>query len=247
MVWLVLYFVVISLSRGDRDARYLLPCYPPLAVLAGRALAAALANRGCLRGRCLSLPLLALGIMAVGVWLASRASPVEMHFYSPIIVTFLSVFAVVILVFTALAARGRLRQGIVLAAAGSLCAYVAAYAVIMQRLDTLRPWPVVGSTINRLHHQGDRILTIGDDPTETNFVAYWVQAPIEAVDEGTFVDIWRRERVFALMPPELFARLEARLHPVVLLRTPLGWSLVTNLNVHQPEAGKHLDRQEPKY
>ncbi len=227
-VWFVLFFAVVSLSQGDRIIRYLFPCYPPLAVLAGRSLAAVLEGRARLRAASLISLLLGLPMMGATVWLARRAAAFEMRFYLPILVPTLFLFALTILVFAALAASGRSRQAIALAAAGSLLSYTVGYAMLMQRWEPLWPWPAVAADVNRLYRPGDRVVVVGTYPAETNFAAYWIRARVEQVDEDTFLASWRRERVFALLAPDLLARLGERLQPILLLRTPLGWSLVTN-------------------
>lgn len=227
-VWLILFFAVISLSQGDRIIRYLFPCYPPLAVLAGCSLAAVLEDRARLRAAGLLSLLLGLPMMGAAVWLAKRSAALEMRFYLPILLPTLVLFALTILVFALLAAWGRTRQAIALAAAGSLLSYTVGYGMLMQRWEPLWPWPAVAATVNRLYRPGDRIMVVGIHPAETNFAAYWIRANVEQADEDTLLASWHRQRVFALLAPDLLMRLDKRLQPVLLLRTPLGWGLVTN-------------------
>ncbi|GEM_PF-817928 len=227
-VWFALYFAAISLSQGDRSARYLLPCYPPLALLAGRALAGALARGARLGAGSLLLPLLGPLALWAGVWVARRSSPVEMQAYTPILVPILAVLTLVVVALTVLAGRGLLRQAVALAAAGSVLSYTVTYAMLVERWAPLWPWPAIGATVNRLYHPGDRVLIVGRYTAEANLAAYWIRPPIERVDDDALVAAWHRERILALLAPDRLAALRDRLHPTVLLRTPMGWSLVTN-------------------
>jgi 4-amino-4-deoxy-L-arabinose transferase-like glycosyltransferase len=224
-LWFGLFFLAVSLSHGDRIIRYLLPCYPPLAVLAGRFLVAALDGRARIgRASALLPPLLGVPLLGTALWLARRMSPVEMRFYTPLILPTLVVFAAALLAFAVLALRGRLRQAVALTVAGSLLSYTLAYAMLMARWDRLWPWPAIAAAVNRLYRPGDRVMVVGVNPAETNFAAYWIHAPVEQVDEQTFLSAWDRGRVFALLPPGVRPLPRA----TVLLRTPLGWTLVTN-------------------
>lgn len=227
-VWFGLFFLVVSLSRGDRIIRYLFPCYPPLAVLAGRFLGAALRSRARLTASALISLALGLPMMVAAVVLARRTSPYEMRFYTPLIVPILFVFALAILAFAVLVVWRRLPQAVAAATVGSLLTYTVAFAMIMEHWERLWPWPAVGATVNRLYRPGDRVMVVGVNPAETNFAAYWVRAQVQQVDVDTFLRAWHHERVFALLPPDLWTRLGKRLRPEVLLRTPLGWHLVTN-------------------
>jgi 4-amino-4-deoxy-L-arabinose transferase-like glycosyltransferase len=227
-VWFGLFFLVVSLSQGDRIIRYLLPCYPPLAVLAGRFLGASVRSRTRMLPAALISLIVGLPMMVAAAVLAQRASPYEMRFYTPMIVPVLFVFALAILAFAALVAWRRLPQAIAVVTVGSLLSYTVAYAMIMAHWERLWPWPAVGATVNRLYRPGDRVMVVGVNPAETNFAAYWVRARVEQVDVDTFLQAWRRRRVFALLSPDLWARVGERLRPVVLVQTPLGWRLVTN-------------------
>lgn len=227
-LWFSAFFVVVSISQGDRIIRYLFPCYPPLAVLAGRFLAGALDMRRRLQSAALISLLLGLPMMIAALWLAMGYSPYDMRFYLPLILPSLAVFSATILAFAVLALLGRGRQAVALAAAGSLLSYLAAYGMLMARWERLWPWPEVATTVNRLYQSGDRVLVVGTYPAETNFAAYWIKAKVEPVDENAFATAWRQQRVFAVLAPDLFPRLNLKPDPVLLLRTPLGWRLVTN-------------------
>ncbi len=227
-VWFVAFFAVVSISQGDRIIRYLFPCYPPLAILAGRFLGGALDVRRRLQSAALISLLLGLPLMIAAVWLAIGYSPHDMRFYLPLILPTLVVLSVTLLAFSVLALLGRGRQAVVVTVAGSLLSYMAAYVMIMERWERLWPWPAVAASVNRLYQPGDRVLVVGTYPAETNYAAYWVRAQVEPVDESTFAAAWRQQRVFALLAPDMAPRLHPKPDPIVLLQTPLGWRLVTN-------------------
>jgi 4-amino-4-deoxy-L-arabinose transferase-like glycosyltransferase len=228
MVWFALYFLTLSLSQGDRIARYLLPCYPPLAVLAGRSLGDVLDGRTRLRAVSFILPLLAVSLLGAGVVVVTRSYPLEMRFYTPLLVPTLVVLALTILTSAVLAMWGRGRQAIAVAAAGALLSYTVTYAVLLERWGWLWPWPAMGAAVNRLYQPGDRVVVVGLHEAEANFAAYWIRAKLEPVDEKAFRDVWGERRVFALLAPDQLSRLSESPPPNVLVRTPLGWALVTN-------------------
>lgn len=227
-VWFGAFFVAVSISHGDRIIRYLLPCYPPLAVLAGRFLAGALDSRRRLQTASIISLLLGLPMMLVTLWLAIGYSPHDMRFYLPLVLPMLAVFSVTILAFAVLALIGRGRQAVAVTVAGSLLSYLAVYTMIMARWERLWPWPEMSATVDRLYRPGDRVVVVGGYSAETNFLAYWVRAKVEPVDEASFATAWGRQRVFALLAPDLVARLRPKPSPILLLRTPMGWNLVTN-------------------
>ncbi len=227
-VWFALYFLVLSVSQGDRIARYLLPCYPPLAVLAGRSLTGALDGRTRLQAVTFVGPILGVGLLGAGIWVASGSFPREMHFYTPMLLPGLIALALATLASWALAARARNRQAIAVLAAGALLSYAVTYAMILQRWNRLWPWPAVGAAVNRLYHPGDMVVVVGVHEVEANFAAYWIRAKLEPVNESAFRDAWRHRRVFALLAPDQLAHFSDSPPPIVLVRTPLGWGLVTN-------------------
>jgi hypothetical protein len=111
---------------------------------------------------------------------------------------------------------------------GVLVSYGLMYWMIMQRWEQIWPWPAITGTVNRLYRPGDRVLVVGSSGAEANFASYWITAPVAAADDATLVRVWQEGRVFGLLSREATARLTGRLHPVVLVQTPLGWTLVTN-------------------
>ena len=227
-VWFGAFFAAVSISHGDRIIRYLLPCYPPLAVLAGRFLAGALDARRRLQTAAIISLLIGLPIMLAALWLAMGYSPHDMRFYLPLVLPMLALFSVTILAFAVLALLGRGRQAVAAAVVGSLLSYLAVYVMLMEHWERLWPWPEMSATVDRLYRPGDRVVVVGGYSAETNFLAYWTRAQVEPVDETAFAAAWRRQRVFALLAPDLVARLKPQPTPIVLLRTPMGWNLVTN-------------------
>ncbi len=227
-VWFVLIFAVVSLSQGDRIIRYLYPCYPPLAILAGRSLAEALHGRGHLRTASVLSLLLGLPMMIAAVWLVWRSPDPAVTYYLPILFPTLALFSATIMAFAWLAVCGRVRHAIVCTAVGALVAYATGYAMLWQRWEQLWPWRAIAAAANRASDAGQPVMMLGLHPAETNFAAFWLRQPVREVDPATLAAAWRRGRAVALLAPDAPADLRQRLRPRILVRTPLGWELVTN-------------------
>ncbi|SRR5579871_104760 len=228
VVWFVLIFAVVSLSQGDRIIRYLYPCYPPLAILAGRSLAEVIHGRGNLRiASALSL-LLGLPMMMAAVWLVWRSPDPAVTYYLPILFPTLALFSLTVMALAWLAASGRARHAIVCTVVGALLAYTTGYAMLWQHWERLWPWREIAAAANTVSDAGQPVLMLGLHPAETNFASFWLRPPIREVDPANLTASWRRGWTVALLPPDAPGDLRARLRPRILVRTPLGWELVTN-------------------
>jgi hypothetical protein len=227
--WSGVFFLLLSLSQGDRVMRYLLPLYPPLAVLAARSLLTALDAPRRLRATAVVSLLLGVPLLAATAWIFSVRGAGETRLYLSGVLPSLVLFSLALTAFAVMVLRGLARRAVAALTIGALLSYGLTLWVIMTRWEQTWPWRTVGVTVNRLYRPGDRVLVAGGSGPETTFASYWIEAPVEAVaDDATLLGAWQAGRVFGIISPEVSSRLAGRLQPVVLIRTPLGWSLVTN-------------------
>jgi len=227
-VWFGVFFLLLSLSQGDKVMRYLLPLYPPLAVLAARFLMRAFDVPRRLRVAAGISLLLGVPLIAAMTWFYYLQAPTDVRIYLTIVLPTLVVFSLATVVFAVITLARPGRLAVAVLTAGVLVSYGLLYWMIMQRWEQVWPWPAIASTVNRLYRPGDRVLVVGSSGAETNFASYWIAAPVQAADDASFLHAWQDGRVFGLLSPDAAARLTDRLQPAVLVKTPLGWILATN-------------------
>lgn len=227
-VWFGVFFLLLSLSQGDRIMRYLLPLYPALAVLAAGSLVKAFEEPRRQRTAAAISLLFGVPLIAATAWFYFLYAPNDIRIYLPVVLPSLILFSLVLSVFAVVTIVRPGRRAVVVLAAGVLVSYGLMYWTTMQRWEQIWPWPAITSTVNRLYRPGDRVLVVGSSGAETNFASYWIAAPVQAADDASFLHAWQEGRVFGLLSPDAATRLTDRLQPVVLVKTPLGWILATN-------------------
>lgn len=226
LVWMLAVFLVLSLVPGTKSIRYLLPLYPPLAILSARALVTAVAAP-----RGLWLPAAALGALWVPVLAAAglgvgRSSP-EFWIYLPAVAAFTPAVAG----FALAAYRGRGRLAVAVLAAGTLVTYgVFAWTYTHDYehrwLDPLR---TVAIRIERRDLPTDRIYIVGEAHLESAIVNYYLtDTEMVPTDEATLRRAWSETGVLALLSPDVYWKVAPDLHPDILMETPTGLVFVTN-------------------
>ena len=234
-LWGGLYFLVLSLSPGDKVLRYLHACYPPLAVFAAIFLTKVVDQPRRLRiPAAVSLAMALPGLAGV-LWLVAGRFPREFQIYVPILLPPLALLVGGVAAFAVQAFAGRGRQAVALLAATTLISYGVLEWTMVRRWESLWPWGKVGETIQRLYQPGDRIV-VYPDPGVFSFAYYHLDpSPAVVADEGELLRRWERERLFALLPLPVLERIRGRAHPVVLVTMDSGWVLATNTPVSAPQ------------
>jgi hypothetical protein len=228
-LWAAFLFAFLSLSAGDRVMRYLLPCLPPIAVLAARYLSGVIDDARTLRGAAWISLAAGLPLFAGLAWLAGAETPGVSRLYVGLALPSLIVFASALVAFAAWAWRGQGRRAVAWLAAGALASYALTWIAVGRHWERLWPWNAIGAAITRAYEPGDRVLVLGSAGAEIDFLSYRIEPFVVPVrTDAEFLDAWTRDRVIALISPDAYARLEFRLSADVLLRTPMGWVLATN-------------------
>jgi 4-amino-4-deoxy-L-arabinose transferase-like glycosyltransferase len=228
-LWAGFVFLIFALSSGDRVLRYLLPMFPPLAILGGRVLASAVDEPRRLRTAAVISIVWGIPLCAGLIWVTGVENVPLLKIYLRLAAPSLATLALAMVAFGVVTFRGHGRQAIAVLATGAVISYALAYGAIATGYRRLWPWPEVAEAVNRLSRQGDRVLVVGSAGAEVDFAAYRITVPVTAVhDDHEFLAAWQAGPLFGLLSPDAYARLEARVDGVVLLRMPTGWVLITN-------------------
>ncbi|MDR7521954.1 MAG: glycosyltransferase family 39 protein [Armatimonadota bacterium] len=232
-VWAGLYFLGISVSPADKEIRYLLPCFPPLAVLAGRVLALAMDDRRAARwAGAVSLAVGVAGLAAV--WLSrSRFGGKDLLIYGIFLPGGIAMFLTLV-ASGAAGLWGYRRRAIAVAAAGTLVAYGMIEWSVRSRWEWMYPWRSIAAVVREHQRPGDRLVLAGDIMGETSFVFYYLSPPLDpglvfptSRDREAFLRHWAREGgAFGLLEDDYYAQLRGRFPHRVLARMPAGWVLV---------------------
>lgn len=232
-VWASLYFLGISVSPADKEIRYLLPCFPPLAVLAGRVLARLMDDRRAARWA--GAVLLAVGVAGLAaVWLSrSRFGGKDLLIYRIFLPGGVALFLALV-ASGAAGLRGYGRQAVAIAAAGTLIAYGMLEWSVRSRWEWMYPWRTIAALVREHYRPGDRMVLAGDIMGETSFVFYYLSPPVDpglvfptSREHEAFLRHWAREgRAFGFLEEGSYAQLRDRFPHRVLARMPAGWVLV---------------------
>jgi 4-amino-4-deoxy-L-arabinose transferase-like glycosyltransferase len=225
VVWALVVFGVLSLVPGTKSIRYLLPIYPPLAILSARFVRKAVEEP-----RGLYVPAAVLGglwgivLVAAAVAAAGRGLP-EAGVYLPLA----AVFTAAVAVFVLEARSGRGRSAVAVLAVGAFVTYGLFAWTFTRQFVSRWPLPSIAAQINRLYRPGDQVLNVGNEPLATGIVNYYLNGPtMMSTDEGALRRAWERGGVLAFLGPAVYRNVQRDLHPVTLMETPAGWLLVTN-------------------
>ncbi len=225
-LWAILYFLLLSLSTTDRVIRYLLPIYPPLAVLGAHVLAHSIDEPRRLRAAAVFALMIGIPVMFAGGWWMAIRFPQEFRLYLPIALPFALGFALAVVAFAAGTLWGRGRLAVAMLAGGVILSYGLVEWALLQHWERIWPWRALGATVNRLYRPGDHVLVFRDP---FGFPEYFIDAPVTvANDEAAIAQAWRTARVFGILPLGAFNSLPGQPRPIILMQMPTGWVLVTN-------------------
>lgn len=228
-LWVIVIFSFLSLSPGDKVIRYLLPLFPPLAVLLGNVVADA---RWVKQAAWVSQVAAGSG-GAFTLWVLIWSLPGEAGRYLPILFPFLPVFLTGLLLCALAALRARARAGFLLLVVLTLFSYTLLIASVYRCWDRISPWRPLAEIVNRQEMDVTKILILGP---HNPFPEYYFDRPVEFVGEEELLRAWGMGPILALIPEDLLLRLPSPPEPAVLARLPDGEVLVRNF----PKALDHL-------
>jgi hypothetical protein len=201
--------------------RYLLPVFPPAAVLIAFGTST---DRALWTASRVSL---AIGgvIFAAMVYLAGQPLAPNVVAYRPIIIAFLVPLAAGLAGAGALALRARRLEAIAFLVAMALVAYGLLVAATAKQWDQISPWRLVGRTINAVGGSDAGVLVLGE---RSSFAEFYIDRPVLFVDRAALVRAWRGMRVIAVLPVDALASLEGGPPPAILGATPGRLLIVRN-------------------
>jgi 4-amino-4-deoxy-L-arabinose transferase-like glycosyltransferase len=210
--WLIALFLVFSLSSGDKVFRYILPCYPPAAILTAHALARMAADRRRLRAAALAaVP--GVAIVAAGVWLLWSAFPAERDRFGPAGVASALGLAAALVGFGAAAWRGRPRAAVVLAAVSATLGHVLFVGAMLQHAPAINPWPQIARAAARDAPRTATVVLYGLGEA-FNFAHFHFDTPVAVVDgPAHLAAFWSRGPTLVVTPAERYEAVVRALSP----------------------------------
>lgn len=220
MLWVVGTLGFLSLSPGDKVIRYLLPIFPPLAVLLSHVVGDARWDR-----QSTWASLLAAGTGGtVMAWVLLRGLSGEAGRYLPILFPFLPVFLMGLLIYPLAAFWGRARTGLLLLVVLTLFSYTLLITSVYRSWDRISPWRQVAKMVNSQKGGVAKVLVLGP---HNPFPEYYIERPVDFVGEEELRKAWRTEPVLAMIPEDALLRLPSP-KAVVLAKLPASEVLVKN-------------------
>ncbi len=228
--WFAAVFILLSVSSGDKVFRYLLPCYPPVAILTARAIVLVRddAQRLRLAGWLALVP--ALVLVAAGYWTLWVAFPPERSLLVAVILPTVAALAAGLVMFGTAAFAGRGRVAVAAAALAAMLGYALFERNMLVHTAAVNPWPGIAEAAAPHRGAARRLVLYGRAGEAFNFAHFHFDEPVVAVGAAhELAALWRREPVLVVVPPERLADLAA-FDPalVVVFSSPGRLLLVAN-------------------
>jgi 4-amino-4-deoxy-L-arabinose transferase-like glycosyltransferase len=220
-IWVVTILAFLTISPGDKVIRYLLPVFPPAAVLIAYATST---DRGLWTAGRVSLVIGGLIFAAVGYVTLQPFAP-DVVSYRPIVMAFLIPLAAGLAGAGALALRARRLEAQVFLVAMALVAYGLLVAATAKQWDQVSPWRLVGRTINAIGGSDVGVLVLGE---RSPFAEFYIDRPVLFVDRAALAQAWRGTQVIAVLPVDTLASLEGGPPPTILGAAPGRLLIVRN-------------------
>jgi 4-amino-4-deoxy-L-arabinose transferase-like glycosyltransferase len=220
-LWTMVIFGLLSASLGDKSSRYLLPVFPPLAVLAGHAVG----NARWARPAAVVSLATAAALLGLVTAVAFVKFPGEAARYTPLIWSFLPAFVAGLCAYAIAAFLGRPMTGVAVLTLCTLFSYALAITTVARVWDEVSPWRPLAKIVNGLGPPGARVLVLGSDSA---FADYYIARPVDYVSEAALGRDWGRGRVIAILPERELSTLPAYPRPIIAGRAPTGLVVVTN-------------------
>ncbi len=230
-VWFLVIFVVLSLSSGDKVFRYLLPLYPPMAILTARTAVEMFDQPRGLRlvGWLALIP--AVALIGGGFWFVWTQFAPERGLLAAVVLPFVVAVGVGLVAFGVAAFRGRGRTAVARAAVATMAAYLLFNIGMVTHAPEINPWPAIAAAAAPLASTSDRLVLYGRAGEAYNFAFLYFDRPVTSVNTGeALAQLWAHERLLVVIPEERYEDVTRALTPapVLIHRSPARVVVVAN-------------------
>lgn len=229
-VWFLVVFIMASLSSGDKVSRYVLPCFPPAAILAGHAATGLMRDRFRLRLAAWIALVPALALVGAGflyLWLGFSS---ERDRWALTAVPPIAGLAVALLAFGVAGVRGRGKAAITGAAVAAMLAYASLGVGMTANAARLDPWPAMAHAASPHIAEADRLVLFGRAIEGFNSAHLHFGLPVVTVaDPEELRQAWQGQQLLVVTPEERLGELLALSpRPLVVFRSQAGFVLLAN-------------------
>ncbi|OFX31118.1 MAG: hypothetical protein A2Z07_03505 [Armatimonadetes bacterium RBG_16_67_12] len=228
--WGLAIFAALSLSSGDKVLRYLLPCLPPAAILASRAMTSLVPGSRRLATVAWIALVPAVAVLAVVFWFAWSGFPLERQLLVPVALPVLVAIGLALIAFGVAGLLGRPRSAAALAACCVLVGYALFERAMVTHAEAIDPWPGIARATARRVAESSRVVLYGRLGSASGFAYLYFDKPLSTMDGlADLARVWRQERVLVIVPAERLHEL-ARLDPalVIVHQSPARLLVVAN-------------------
>lgn len=221
LLWTVALLAFFSLSGGDKVGGFLMPIFPPLAVLAGSALTDQRWNRQALW---VSLVLALAMALALPRYLGQHG---DARTIAPLFLPAIAAFLAAPVGYGIAVIARRQQAALSVLVLSTLLSYSLAIATVARHWDDVSPWRTLAAAIDRAPTSGARMLVLGRfDP----LAEFYIARPVEFGGLASLVDAWLAGPILAVLPSDSLARIPPPA-PLLLAKTASGLALVANFSV----------------
>jgi 4-amino-4-deoxy-L-arabinose transferase-like glycosyltransferase len=228
--WGLAMFAALSLSSGDKVLRYLLPCLPPAAILASRAMTSLVPGSRRLAVAAWIALVPAVAALAAAFWVAWSGFPLERQVLIPIVAPVLIAMGLALIGFGVAGLLGRPRSAAVLAACCVLVGYALFERAMATHAGVIDPWPGIARAAASRVAESSRVVLYGRLENAAGFAYLHFDKPLSIIDGlPDLARVWRQDRVLVVVPAERLYEL-SRLDPapVVVHQSPAGLLVIAN-------------------
>lgn len=220
-LWILVVMGFLTVSLGDKVIRYLLPVFPPFAVLAGHAIGKVQWTKSAAWVSLVS----GISLAAVLIWTQLGSLPGEAARYLPLVYWFLPAFIVGLGSYPVAVLRGRPRAGITLLATLTLVSYGLLVTSTARNWDRISPWRQFAKVINSLSAHEARVLIAAP---HTSFADYYVAKPVAFVSRDDLIRVWQAAPAVAVVPADTIGELPTPPRPMIVAKGAGGLTVVSN-------------------
>ncbi len=230
ILWFLVVFALASFSSGDKVSRYVLPCFPPAAILAGHAATGLMRAGERLRLAAWIALLPALALVAAGFLYLWLGFSLERERWALTAIPPIAGLAVALLAFGIAALRGSGTAAFTGAAVAAMLAYASLGIGMTVNAARLDPWPGMARAAHSHAGGAGRLVLFGRAIEGFNSAHLYFGPAVAATgDMEELRREWASRRLFVVAGEERLGGLMALSpRPLVILTSQSGFVLLAN-------------------